>query len=320
MKSTRNSLLKGSCIAALLIGILALQAKNQIAAHAHAFSGTVDTHQCTVSTPAISSFGGSLVLVWVGCDSQHHMNIEFSKDGSTWNNKITLDDTALPGAGPAVTNFNNKLYIVWAGTDSPTHLHIGYFQNSPALGNHARIEDSTYHTPAITTYLGLLYLTFTGTDGHLNFEDSSDGIHFGDKVVGNDTAVKGPSTTYFNHQLYVSWVGTDVFRTLNVAYYAFGPTLNNHSEFPGENAGSGDQSLTAFSGSLYVADVNDGGNAISLRMSSDAHTWSPPAPICFSPDIACTSTGVSMIGYNNHLWSAWQNLGTSSTIYVQQTQ
>ncbi|HEU5437888.1 MAG TPA: hypothetical protein VFU88_01260 [Ktedonobacterales bacterium] len=65
-------------------------------------------------------------------------------------------------------------------------------------------------------------LGWTGTDAahHINLMTSSDGVHFGNKIVLADTSVAGPGVTRYGSatgdNVVVSWIGRDGNRTLNV--------------------------------------------------------------------------------------------------------
>lgn len=65
-------------------------------------------------------------------------------------------------------------------------------------------------------------LSWTGTDAthHLNLMTSSDGVHFGGKVVLADTSILGPGVTRYGSattdNVVVAWVGTDRQHSLNV--------------------------------------------------------------------------------------------------------
>lgn len=324
MTRLRQTLLRTSGIVVLLIGMVWL---GETPAHAqqaitstHRALVVTDTHQCAHGTPALANFNARLYLAWTGCDAQHHLNIEYSTDGTNWGNKVTLTDTAMDGTGPALVPFNNDLYIAWAGTDSPSHMWIGYFNNSPTLLNHTRLADSTNKSPSMAVYSSRIWLAWTGTDTahHLNFEGSFDGITFTNKATTTDGSSVGPGIATFNNRLYVGWAGTDTAQRENVAYFNGSTTLQGKVTFS-DNAGLGDVGLTVGYGELWeVALSNINSNTNGLRQSPDGSSWTDPGALCTGADLSCAFYGakIAAFGSCDIVWQAFQS-ETTLTIWVQ---
>ena len=63
--------------------------------------------------------------------------------------------------------------------------------------------------PALASFGGDLDIAWTGTDGRLNVESSSDGTTFGNQVILNQTSNAGPALASFGGDLDIAWTGTD---------------------------------------------------------------------------------------------------------------
>ena len=67
-------------------------------------------------------------------------------------------------------------------------------------------------------------LAWTGTDPahHLNVMTSTDGIHYGNKRVLNETSFARPAVTVTDGRMVVAWTGTDAHHSLNILYDVYG--------------------------------------------------------------------------------------------------
>jgi len=71
------------------------------------------------------------------------------------------------------------------------------------------LPETSYLAPAIANFNGKIYIAWTGTDGRLNVESSSDGTTFGNQVILNQTSNAGPALASFGGDLDIAWTGTD---------------------------------------------------------------------------------------------------------------
>jgi hypothetical protein len=174
--------------------------------------------------PSIITFNGLLYMAWI--DGTQHIHLASSSNGETFNNQITLTDTS--GYAPRLAVYNGHLYVVWHGTDGfPGHIWLGYYNpgDPTHLSNHTGLSATCGGSPALGVYNNQLWLAWTGTDsaGHLNSEESSDGINYSNKVTYTDTSQPnyGPSEATFTaggvNSIYMAWVGTDSLMSLNVS-------------------------------------------------------------------------------------------------------
>ncbi|HUY79134.1 MAG TPA: hypothetical protein VMV29_20370 [Ktedonobacterales bacterium] len=116
-------------------------------------------------------------------------------------------------------------------------------------------------------------IAWTGTDAlnHLNVETSADGLHFGHKLILDDTSAFRPDVAIgaLNAPISVAWTGTDPNHSLNVLYDVYGSpeklTLWNENSFTAP-------ALLNGPGSLWLAwagtDPNHSLNILPIAASS----------------------------------------------------
>jgi hypothetical protein len=113
-------------------------------------------------------------------------------------------------------------------------------------------------------------LAWTGTDAahHLNLMTSSDGVHYGSKVVLADTSVAGPGVTRYGSattdNVVVAWIGTDPNHTLNVLD-GVPPQGYTKLTIWGDNSFTSPAVATTGGGDLYLVWAGtDGGHSLNV--------------------------------------------------------
>jgi hypothetical protein len=149
-------------------------------------------------TPAATVFDGRLYLAWTGTDGR--LNVISSADGVHFANKVTLADTSR--TGPALAAFNGRLYLGFTGLDG--RLNVESSANGVTFGNKVTLNETSFlvfgkHvvelSPALASFGGRLFISWTGTNTHLNVESSANGVTFGNKVTLGVTSEAAPALT-----------------------------------------------------------------------------------------------------------------------------
>ena len=144
---------------------------------------------------------------------------------------VALSVTALLAlAGTAPT---------WAAARSPATVSA---RTLPAttLTNKTTLPETSIDGPALASIGNESVLAWTGTDAahHLNVETSTDGLHYGNKLVLSQTSPFRPDVALATQggAVAVAWTGTDANHSLNVLFdvYSSSPkklTLRNETSF-----------------------------------------------------------------------------------------
>ncbi len=113
------------------------------------------------------------------------------------------------------------------------------------------LSDISDTAPAIAQFNGKTFLAFTGTNGFLNVESSSDGVHFGNKVTLPDNSSStqiSPALAAFDGRLYIAWTGG--FNELNIESSSDGVHFGNKVTLSETSKAA--PTLAAFNGRLYL--------------------------------------------------------------------
>lgn len=100
--------------------------------------------------------------------------------------------------------------------------------SAPREGTKVILADNSIDGPALaTTYSPATVLAWTGTDPahHLNLMTSSDGLHYGNKLVLQETSPWRPAVAFIDSgrgapygTIVIAWTGSDSAHTLNLAF------------------------------------------------------------------------------------------------------
>jgi hypothetical protein len=108
------------------------------------------------------------------------------------------------------------------------------------LTNKVILPDTSIDGPALSSVGNESALAWTGTDAahHLNVETSTDGLHYGNKLILRESSPFRPDVALASQggPVAVAWTGTDANHSLNVLYdvYSSSPkklTLHNQNSF-----------------------------------------------------------------------------------------
>lgn len=232
-----------------------------------------------------------------GNDGGNGVYVEGSTNGYTWGSgcgscsfvRIT-NAYSLPGTGIALQYLRPNLIVAGVGANgtSKYHIWVGKYNDTSTLQNVVILGATSYVTPALAYYGGLLYLTWTGTDSRLNFLQSADGINWYNQAIVSDTSSSGPGFTQFNGScgdaLYVAWAGTDSNNTVNIGAYTNNTFLACKKTLWG-TADSGSMGLTWYNYSNssgpaldMIGDFEFGEYGVYLAASHDSQAWNfnPP--------------------------------------------
>ena len=132
--------------------------------------------ETSIDGPALSSVVGTFegvpsdksVIAWTGTDAAHHLNVETSKDGIHFGNKLILRETSA--FRPDVTQMGEpaggNITVAWTGTDANHSLNVLW----DVYGSHpiklTLWNENSFTAPAILQQGSNLLLAWTGTDAN----------------------------------------------------------------------------------------------------------------------------------------------------------
>lgn len=284
------------------------------------FLSKVILPETSIDGPALSSVGSESALAWTGTDLAHHLNVETSRDGLTFGNKLTLDETSPFRPDVALASQGGAVAVAWTGTDANHTLNVLY----DVYGNQKKLtlwDDNSFTAPALLIGPGM-YLAWAGTDSNhslnlLALSVTSSGLFAGAKTtlwnVSSDAAphlARGSATV-----MALSWVA----RSLQLrAAAATTPS--------GLAPGAGLAETSASAPALFVLgpDLGTGNQQwIGWTGTDAAHhlslTWTTAFPTFASPPagksvLSDTAIGGPALSYNNANQIAWT--GTDSAHHL----
>jgi hypothetical protein len=158
----------------------------------------------------------------------------------------TLSDTSPTGASIAA---GNKLYLAWAGSGSHPYLNVMSSTDGVHWVNKHTLSETSNLRPAIAAYAdGKIALSWTGTNGQVNVEFSSDdGATWAGKQTLPDIAASSPAAYAINQTLYLSWRNPST-RTITLAAWNGASWSKLLTPATSENA----PSLSLLNGALNV--------------------------------------------------------------------
>jgi hypothetical protein len=175
--------------------------------------------ETSFAAPAPAVFQGRPFIAWTGTDAQHHLNVESSADGMTFDYKTVLD---APARDQGVLN----------GLDATT-----FDTDGPVLGPN----------------VAALCIAWTGTDNRINYAYAFGpfGQYFGPANMLLEYSDFSPSLTTFNGDFIVAW--TDLYRGNETSAYSItyqtlagdvdyvmasnnGPSLTTDDDYPGASS------------------------------------------------------------------------------------
>jgi hypothetical protein len=118
----------------------------------------------------------------------------------------------------------------WAAAGQHVKASAASARMLPAatVNNKVTLPDTSIDGPALDSTGNESVLAWTGTDAahHLNVETSTDGLHYGNKLILNETSPFRPAVTVTPAQagnvVALAWTGSDPNHSLNVLFDVYG--------------------------------------------------------------------------------------------------
>ncbi len=257
--------------------------------------------------PCLTTFNGSLALVWAGTDGE--FNLLSSTDGLKWGSKRTLL-TAL-SSSPALGTGGS-------GLAAPTQLLAFRAQNgnllvqqvlSDVYGPAGESSEWTDHAPSLSSN----YLAWTGAGNpQLNIAtcqiDTPDpgaiaDVYIYRKTVSSESSDDGPSLCDFNGETFIGWRGSGNY-DLNVAQVSGGNIVNKIVS--GETSDYR-PSLAGVGSNLYMAWTGHGNPDLNVMSSPNGYnSFGGKAVLSDS-----SGSAPALASYNNALFLAWRGSGNN---------
>ena len=183
------------------------------------------SHEYADAAPAMAVLNGMIYVGWTGGNAAHNLNLmTYNNTSQTFGPAQVLTDTTLVGAGPSLGYFNGNLYVAWLGTDHRLNVARYNPADPTHLANKVTLREYSNNAPSIATFnsgtpTGRLYLSWKGTDGHLNIISSADGSTFNTKVTYGVTVRTSPSLVSADMYLYVFWEDVSASSPIVVGRY-----------------------------------------------------------------------------------------------------
>ena len=167
----------------------------------------------------------------------------------------------------------------WAAARQHVNASAAAARMLPAatVNNKVTLPDTSIDGPAFDSDGNEIVLAWTGTDPahHLNVETSTDGLHYRNKLILNETSLFRPDVvvtpTQAGFVVALAWTGTDANHSLNVLFdvYSSSPkklTLHNENSFTSPALLFGPSFSLAWTGT----DANHSLNVLPLTVTSTA--------------------------------------------------
>jgi hypothetical protein len=152
-----------------------------------------------------------LFVAWTGTDKK--LNVASSiNGGSSWDKKVILDEKSNAKPYLVVHKTNNSLALAWQGTDKQLNFAECDFSNL-AFRPKTIIGELTEDPPALDFGVdGLPWVSWTGTDGHLNMVVAN-GVNVVDidsganrkRIMYQNFASAAPALCLFQGKMVLTW-------------------------------------------------------------------------------------------------------------------
>jgi hypothetical protein len=167
----------------------------------------VVSSQQSDAAPSLDTGNATTAFIgWAGINTAHNLNLmTYDSANKVFGLVHVFTETTPAGMGPSLSGWQNNLAIAWLGTDH--RLNVGQYNlaNSPQLTNKVTLNEHSPNAPALFELNGALYLSWRGTDGHLNIITSIDGSHFGPKITYPFVIRTSPSLMASDNSFFVVW-------------------------------------------------------------------------------------------------------------------
>jgi hypothetical protein len=190
-------------------------------------------------------------------------------------------------------------------------MSTGMASSSAALRPATVSTQRAAAAPALSAYLGTIYIGWTGTNAAHNlnlmtYDQNSQ--TFGPATVLTDTTLvdAGPSLAILNGNLCVAWMGTD--HHLNVAFFKPGDPTHLANKVTLSQTSFNAPSIATFNGRLYLSWRGTDGR-LNLLSSVDGSTFGSKVTYGIT-----VRTSPSLAGADMYLYVFWEETSASSHI------
>jgi hypothetical protein len=203
----------------------------------------------------------------------------------------------------------------------------------PREGTKVILGETSIDGPAIGRFYSQAVLAWTGTDSahHLNLLISSDGLHYGNKVILPETSLWRPALGFIDTgrgapygTILLAWTGTDPAHTLNLEQINMpGFTVGQKITYWGETSFTAPALLSIngdFNSDVYLAwSGTDSAHTLNIidhttnPQSNTKHTFWGWRSIS-RPGLSVNPLHMAWTGVNNHIYFASSNDGVHWTM------
>jgi hypothetical protein len=272
--------------------------------------------QATGAPVLVTAEGRPLVMAFAGRDQYGTINIETSTNGTTFGNKVLLNQGTFsePALALAASGSNLSDYIAWTGLDSNSSLNVASLgSNWTILASHV-LPESSQNNPGLALLAdGTLVLAWTGTDNRINVATSTDGGQtFPNKLITSQTSPLGPWISNIDGTLYLLWIG-EGNQAPNIAQITVTPSLSVSDPIVVKNQQASYHPTLALAGTLILVFAGTD-RRINVMLSNSATSFqTPPQPTIFT-DTASSSPIACM--FEGMLCLAWTGTDSNNTINI----
>jgi hypothetical protein len=145
------------------------------------------------------------VIAWTGAGNDR-LNVMQSRDGASWEDKVTLNDTSP--SPPAIAKVGAELFLAWRGGDN--RLNVRRSGDGRNWAPKVTLSDTTDSGPAVGAAGPTLLLAWRGRgNNRLNvMAGAPGGLLPGVKVTLDDTTDDRPAMCSRGPKAFLAWRGT----------------------------------------------------------------------------------------------------------------
>ncbi|MBF6589884.1 MAG: hypothetical protein IVW57_05045 [Ktedonobacterales bacterium] len=254
---------------------------------------------------------------WTGTDPAHSLNVMLSRDGQSFDRKLTLAESSLYRPSVIVVRQNNAnlVIVAWTGTDPNRSLNILY----DAYGTRRKvtIDDSSGAAPSLAFAFGQVWLAWAGTDPNqsLNVRAmGTQGLTPGTKTILSQYHATGRPSLIANtrdHLLMLTWSYAEAPHYINFAISPNGASWSTPLPAPAPQTSFVGPDILALNpppavgtpGYFWAWTGTDPLRSLNLATSEQYSNW--PAPITTIAEQALGGPSLGYVGVPGRVLLAW---------------
>lgn len=285
--------------------------------------------ETSIDGPALASVVGEFegqptnesVIAWTGTDGAHHLNVETSKDGLHFSNKLILDETSP--FRPDVTLISAPAglgaSVAWTGSDANHSLNLLIDVYGTSGLSHRKLtlwNENSFTAPAVLLVTGqgnmTFFLAWTGTDANhlLNIQPislQSTGLVPGKKtILSAFSSDAGPHLALSGSNIALSWTS----RTGKLMVATSPDGVNFPTVFTSVQSSGFAPSTVSFSlqggpgaGDWIGWTGLDSSHHLNLQFTSSFPSFPNPATHTILGDTALGGPALAYIGFPQIAWT-----------------